>query len=160
MKKEHVRVGIGVIVLRLNKKGKAEVLLGKRKGLLDKGQWGLPGGKPEMWEAPEECAAREMKEEVGMTAPFLAKFDWFENRFPKEGMHYITLFYWTIPLPGEEPRLMEQDKHEKWKWFSLRRLPTPMMSGAIKALHAIRSNPIILGHIGTGQDMQTIRLNI
>ncbi len=43
------------------------VLLLKRERVPHKGLWSPPGGKLELGESPEECAAREMREETGLT---------------------------------------------------------------------------------------------
>lgn len=55
--------GAGIILV--TKKGK--VLALKKQN----GSWGLPGGKPEEGETPEEAAIRETKEETGIAVPKL-----------------------------------------------------------------------------------------
>ena len=58
---EHPLVGVGGFI---HKEGK--VLLIKRKFEPNKGKWSLPGGLLEVGEDPEEGAAREVREEVGL----------------------------------------------------------------------------------------------
>ena len=61
MKKNgHVKVGVGVFIVRNGK-----VLLGKRKGSHGEGLWALPGGHVEEYEDYWETCAREVEEEVG-----------------------------------------------------------------------------------------------
>ena len=56
------KIGIGVIIIKDNK-----VLFGKRKNSHGDGTWSLPGGHLEFGESWEDCALREVEEEVGIT---------------------------------------------------------------------------------------------
>ena len=55
------RVGVAILVTKEN-----QVLLMKRKGIHGHGTWSTPGGHLEFGESPEQGAAREAKEEVGL----------------------------------------------------------------------------------------------
>ena len=56
-------IGLGATTLVFNDKG--ELLLNLRT---DTGTWGIPGGSMELFEAIEETAVRELKEETGISA--------------------------------------------------------------------------------------------
>ena len=57
----HPKVGVGVIILNDNR-----VLLLKRKNAHGDGTWAFVGGHLEFGETPEECAKREVFEEIGL----------------------------------------------------------------------------------------------
>eukprot|EP00241_Pyramimonas_parkeae_P010639 CAMPEP_0114263990 /NCGR_PEP_ID=MMETSP0058-20121206/22900_1 /TAXON_ID=36894 /ORGANISM="Pyramimonas parkeae, CCMP726" /LENGTH=238 /DNA_ID=CAMNT_0001380499 /DNA_START=25 /DNA_END=741 /DNA_ORIENTATION=- len=62
------RVGVGVVVLReAPGTRRPEVLLVQRGKEPDKGHWSVPGGGLELGERVEDCAAREVLEETGLT---------------------------------------------------------------------------------------------
>ena len=63
---ERPKVGFGVFVM---KEGK--FLIGKRKNAHGEGSWSLPGGHLEFKESWEECAVREVLEEVGVKKKIL-----------------------------------------------------------------------------------------
>ena len=114
------KVGIGVIVIKDEK-----VLLGKRKNAHGEGAWSFGGGHLEFGESWEECAAREILEETGITIKNirfgLATNDIFKN----EEKHYITIFMISDYDSGEVA-VMEPDKCEQWQWFEWANLPQPL----------------------------------
>lgn len=61
---------------------KGQILLQKRK---DNGKWSYCGGAVELFEKVEDAAARELKEETGLTAHSLELFGVFSG----EELHYI-----------------------------------------------------------------------
>jgi 8-oxo-dGTP diphosphatase len=112
------KVGIGVAILRRTNKGE-QVLLGKRKGSHGEGQWAFPGGHLEYMESFEDCALREISEEVG---PDFKVYDLdvcavtnLKDYAPK---HYIDIGMVARYVSGE-PQVMEPDKVSEWRWFNV-----------------------------------------
>lgn len=67
----------------------------------------LPGGHLEVGESPEECAAREVEEETGLTIitddiRFLTATN---DVFEAEGKHYVTLFVGCRVADDVEPKV-------------------------------------------------------
>ena len=126
---ERPLVGVGVFVYNTNH----ELLLGKRKGSHGAGEWGLPGGHLEFNESFEECCIREVKEETNLDIRIVRKLGFTNNIFESDGVHYVTLFF-KSNLEGaswsdrNRLKLMEPQKCEEWKWFSLDSLPSPLFS--------------------------------
>jgi 8-oxo-dGTP diphosphatase len=127
-------VGVGVLVRR-----QGLVLLGQRIGAHGAGSWALPGGHLEFGESPEDCAAREVKEETGLTIHALHRGPWTNDLFEAEARHYVTLFLRAEAGPGE-PRVMEPDKCLGWAWFDWDRLPQPLFV-PLRNLHASGYRP-------------------
>jgi 8-oxo-dGTP diphosphatase len=61
----------------------ADVLLIKRGNALGKGYWSLPGGKLEVGETLQGCAARELLEETGVVADLRQKVGEFPLAMPE-----------------------------------------------------------------------------
>ena len=123
--KKRVGAGVGVILIRGNK-----ILLGKRHPDPDKadsafrsaGEWSLPGGKMDWGETFETVAAREVKEETGITIkdPKVICVCNCKNKHA----HYMTVGLLATKFKGEA-KVMEPDEMIEWKWFSLGDLPSP-----------------------------------
>jgi len=113
------RIGVGILVIRDEK-----VLLGKRKTSHGNGTWAPPGGHLEFGESPQECAARELMEETGMTAARYFVGPYTNDLFEQDNKHYITLYMIADGAQGN-PGLMEPDKCFEWGWFSFDELPEP-----------------------------------
>jgi len=127
------KVGVGVAVV---KEGK--LLLGKRKGAHGEGSWAPAGGHLEYGETPEDCAARELKEETGLKALSLKVGPWTNNVF-EEGKHYFTIFVLVDQFEGE-PQLLEPDKCEGWEWFDWAALPSPLFPSVQSFIEKMHSS--------------------
>ncbi|MGI9283023.1 MAG: nucleotide triphosphate diphosphatase NUDT15 [Endozoicomonas sp.] len=114
------RIGVGVIVKRDNK-----ILLGRRINSHGEGQWAFPGGHLEFGESPEECAARELMEETGLTLDQIRTGPYTNDVFTTEGKHYITLFMIAESSTGT-PEVKEPEKCLEWEWFEWNSLPAPL----------------------------------
>lgn len=114
------KIGIGVIIIKDNK-----VLFGKRKNSHGDGTWSLPGGHLEFGESWEDCALREVEEEVGITINNLHFVTATNDIFQAEEKHYVTLFIKADYVSGEVT-LKEPEKCEQWDWFSWDNLPQPL----------------------------------
>lgn len=117
--KKKPSIGVGVVVINDGK-----VLLGKRKGAHGVGDWSFAGGHLELKESVEECAKRELEEETGLKALSLKLGPWTEDVIEND-KHYVTLFVFVNAFEGE-PKLLEPNKCEGWKWFDWKNLPSPL----------------------------------
>lgn len=114
------KVGVGVLI----KNDKDEVLLGLRISSHGSGEWSFPGGHLEFGETIFETAKREVKEETDLD---IDKFELVsvcdEMRYIKTyNKHYLNLGVIGYYKSGE-PKNMEPNKCQEWKWFSLENLP-------------------------------------
>lgn len=106
-----------VLIVNNNK-----VLLGKRLSKHGHGKWAPPGGKLDYFETLEQCAIRETYEETGLTVKNLKQIYTTDNIFKDENFHSISVFFITKDFEGE-PKAMEPEKCEEWKWFDYNNLP-------------------------------------
>jgi 8-oxo-dGTP diphosphatase len=114
------RVGVAIIIVKNNR-----MLLVQRKSVHGAGTWSTPGGHLEFGESPEQCAAREAFEEVGIAAREI-KFRAVTNDiFRDTGKHYITLWMETDQFTSE-PRINAPDEVANLDWFDWNALPQPL----------------------------------
>lgn len=115
------KVGIGIFLIKDSK-----LLLGKRKNSHGKGEYALPGGHLELYESFEDCVLRELAEEAGpnikIKKPQFLCVTELRNYPPK---HYVDIGMLAVWISGE-PVVMEPDKKEDWKWYSISELPRPL----------------------------------
>lgn len=113
------QVGTALIITKGNK-----VLLMKRKGPHGPGTWSPPGGHLDFGETPEQCAAREAQEEVGLEVTDI-RFRCITNDvFEAEGLHYITI--WMDGKSTGEPRIASEEEAEEIGWYAWDALPSPL----------------------------------
>ena len=120
-------IGTHIIIFR-NKK---EVLLGKRKKKLGRGEWELPGGHLRFQETLESCIERECREELGIKVKVGNLVSVSPNMV--YGNHYL-IFTFLCESFEENPELKEPDIHESWNWFNLDNLPFPLFIATKLAL--------------------------
>jgi 8-oxo-dGTP diphosphatase len=97
----------------------------KRKGTHGTGTWTTPGGHLDFGETPEQCAAREAKEEVGVDVVDI-RFRAFTNDvFESTGLHYISIWMEGRIAAGE-PGIAAEDEVAEIGWFAWDQLPEPL----------------------------------
>lgn len=116
-----VRVGVGVFILESSTEttGNPRFLLGKRMNAHGAGTYALPGGHLEFGETPEECAARELREETGLKVMNVRFLTATNDYMPADGKHYVTLFMLCERENDHDlPQVLEPEKCEGWVWVS------------------------------------------
>ena len=116
---EKPQVGTAIIITREDK-----VLLMKRKGSHSPGTWSTPGGHLDYGETPEDCAAREAKEEVGVDVVDIRFRSVTNDLFEAAGRHYVTV--WMEGKPVGEPFIASESEVEEIGWFAWDALPKPL----------------------------------
>lgn len=136
------RVPVGVGLLLVDKEGR--ILLHRRKGSHGAGKWGFPGGAVDPGETPLDAVYRELQEEAGIEQPTrgLAAIDvlydkpWVNSIHAgvDAGQQWVTLFF-VAAHDGQEPRVMEPEKNDEWKWWDLRDLPYEDLFLPLQQIH-------------------------
>lgn len=135
MADDHViKVGIGVLLFKDGK-----ILLAKRKGSHGAGEYAFTGGHLEFGESFEDCARRETREETGMEIDNI-RFNLVGNFKKYSNTHYVHLGLIADWKSGE-PKILEPNKNEEWKWYDLDNLPSPLFEPSRVQLEAYMSKP-------------------
>lgn len=106
------------------RKGNA-ILLGKRgKAAYGTGTWALPGGHLELHERLVDAICREIKEELdGDVQPTdLRLISIVDDINPEIDNHYVHVSF-ELRDPAFEPKLMEPDSCDEWRYFPVDDLP-------------------------------------
>lgn len=77
------------------------------------GHWEFPGGKLEAGESPEECLARELREELGVEAEIGSILEVVYHRYPDKT---VLLLFYACRLVSGEPSALES---EELRWVRL-----------------------------------------
>ncbi|KAL3289252.1 hypothetical protein HHI36_003684 [Cryptolaemus montrouzieri] len=108
------------------------------------GNWSFPRGKMESGENPEECAVREVLEEVGFDISHLIKSDeYMENKTEERYSRLYIIKDISIDTIFKTQTISEI---KEIRWFSIRDLPATMNDHRSSAVLGIKSNKFFLCH--------------
>ena len=134
---KYPRVGIGALVMKDGK-----MLMGKRKSSHGEGEYASPGGHLEYMESFTDGVRREIREEAGIEVENIRLLT-VSNLREHAPKHYVDLCF-VADWKSGEPRVCEPDKVERWEWFSLDALPSPLFIGEREAVEAFHAAKILL----------------
>jgi mutator protein MutT len=113
-----IEVGLGLVVRPAP--GPAKVLITRRRvGTVYAGYWEFPGGKVEPGESPEDCAAREVREEVGLLVTPLRRLAVVEHTY-EHGRVRLSAWVCRETEPGGEAEPLEV---ADCRWCTLEEIP-------------------------------------
>lgn len=116
---QHVRVGVGVLV---KKASSNKIYCGIRKASHGAGSLALPGGHLEMNESWDECAKREIEEEMGISIDNIQFAHVTNDIMLSENKHYVTIFLSSTCSNDDKPRNVEPHKCQGWNAYSWQEL--------------------------------------
>lgn len=92
------------------------VLLRRQDGKVEGDKWGMPAGKVEEGESPEEAAARELEEETGVEVPVssLEHFRHLYVRYPGRFDFALDIFH--VGLDKEPEITIRPEEHKDFRW--------------------------------------------
>ena len=114
----HPSVATDVVLFTI-REGKLNILLVKRK---DDGLWAIPGGFLQEGESLNQCAERELKEETGITVPYLEQFENFSNPIRDPRTQVISVAFIAIHPSGKLKIKANTDVSDV-NWFEYEAIP-------------------------------------
>jgi 8-oxo-dGTP diphosphatase len=100
-------------------------LLLKRRGSHGHGSWCPPGGHLDWGERIETCAAREVREETGLTVREIRFLGITNDVFETEDRHYVTIWT-TAEAPEGKPYVAAPYEMDEIGWFKSGDFPAPL----------------------------------
>lgn len=128
------KVGVAVLIFR-----DKQLIMTRRDGSHGAGTWSVPGGHLEFNETWEECAKREVMEEIGVEIANVTFLAATNDVFLDEGKHYITIWV-TADWAANEPESKEPDKIAAVAWHTLNDLPSPLFEPCWANLRKTKSD--------------------
>ena len=113
------------------------LLLQRAHGKLEPGKWGVPAGKLEKNETPEQATQRDLFEETGISFENLSPMPCLYIRKPE-----IDYIYHPFKIQLDRiPPVQLSNEHQNYQWVTSQEMQKlPLMDGAQEALYHYRKN--------------------
>jgi len=118
--KDYIGAGGGVLIL--NKKGETLLMKRGKKSKNDVSLWNKCGGAIEYGETLMDAMKREVKEEIGVEVEIFGYLRHSDHIIKKDKQHWIG-FNLLGRIKSGIPKIMEPEKCDDLRWFSLKKLP-------------------------------------
>jgi len=104
------------------------------KGKSHAGKWGIPGGKVERGELPEQASIRESLEETGLD--LIGCISFIKTVYIKNGIDFVWHMYQTELK--EKPAVVISKEHTTYKWSTLQEaLELPLIPGEAQCIELV-----------------------
>jgi 8-oxo-dGTP diphosphatase len=115
------------------------LLLQRADSKSEPGRWGVPAGKLEKGETPEQAAIRELSEETGIALERSSQIQYMGALYIRKPE--IDYVYHRFRVQVDHvPDVRLSNEHDNYKWASLKDLEEmPLMAGAKDALQHYRN---------------------
>ncbi len=133
--KDFIGVGVGAFIL--NDRNEVLMLLRSKNCKNEAGKWMIPGGSVDFNERLEDCAMREVKEEIGVDVEVIGLIAAVNHILPEENQHWVAPTFKCIIKSGE-PKILEPEKHDELKWFPLGSMPENLSIATTRVMEAYR----------------------
>lgn len=125
------QVQVAACYLEINNK---LLLLQRADGKLEPGKWGVPAGKLEHNEAPENAAERELLEETGISLENSSGIQRLNSLYIRKPEVDYVYHVFKVQL-GQIPDVHLSDEHQNYIWATSKDIETiALMDGAKEAL--------------------------
>jgi 8-oxo-dGTP diphosphatase len=113
-------VTVDCVVFRYSvERGYLQVLLIERAGEPFKGRWALPGGFVNMSEGLDRAAARELREETGLTGSYLEQLYTFGDPKRDPRGRVITVAYMALLRSTDDSTVKGSSDARRAEWFDV-----------------------------------------
>lgn len=125
------QVQVAACYLEIHKK---LLLLQRAQGKLEPGKWGVPAGKLENNETPENAAKRELLEETGIFFENPTRFQRLNSLYIRKPEVDYVYHVFKVQL-DQMPEVHLSDEHQNYTWATAEEMETiALMDGAKEAL--------------------------
>lgn len=120
--KSKISITVDTVVFGYDPNDGVSVLLIKRKNQPFKGKWALPGGFVDANESLEAAAARELKEETGISPGYMQQLHAFGDPKRDPRGHVVSVVYLCLVRQSEVAAIAGDDAADT-QWFKVSKLP-------------------------------------
>lgn len=146
MSRLHVPIAAHVLLTRADGK----VLFQRRAGTgFADGQWSVPAGHVEAGETFHAAAARELREETGVSVTVTdLELLCVQQKLDTDGQERVDVFFRAAVPADQQPQILEPDRCDGLRWATPAAPPEPVVAYVGAALRQIAGGVGVLSYFG------------